>query len=136
MATSLLKVIPLGLAMVAVYLVWTAATDVGGGRIICEAPVVVEVLNGCGISGIADDVAGFLSDKDFDVMFVGNAGDFGYRETVVVDRSGDRSKALEVARVLGRKPVVYQVNSSSFVDVTVIVGTDLPRGIPPAETAR
>jgi hypothetical protein len=136
MVTAPVRVIPIILILLAVYLAWTAVAQMERAGLICEAPVVVEVLNGCGTRGVADGVGGFLSDRSFDVMFVGNADDFGYCETVVVDRCGDRSKALEVATVLGRRPVVYQVSSSSFVDVTVIVGEDLAGVDLPAEFGR
>jgi hypothetical protein len=117
--------------MLGVYLVWMAAARMEEAGATCEAPVVVEVLNGCGVGGIAEDIGGLLSEHGCDIMFVGNADDFEYRETVVVDRSGDRSKAVDVAHVLGEKPIVFQVSGSSFVDVTVIIGDDLGAA-PPA----
>lgn len=90
----------------------------------CEVPVIVEVLNGCGVSGVADRVASRLKDQGFDVMFVGNADDFRYEETLVVDRSGACSKAVTVARALGVGNVIQQVRGSFLVDVTVVVGSD------------
>jgi hypothetical protein len=90
-----------------------------------EAAVVVEVRNGCGVSGLGERVAGYLRDGGFDVIFVGNAEDFEYAETMVVDRSGERAKAREVARHLGGIPVVQQISSGTFVDVTVVIGRDL-----------
>jgi hypothetical protein len=91
----------------------------------CELPVVVEVLNGCGRVGIADKVACHLRDLGFDVMHVGNADDFCYPQTMVVDRTGDLAKARAVTDALGRIPVVHQVTSTFFVDVTVVVGEDI-----------
>ena len=41
-----------------------------------------------------EKVAAGLKGEDFDVMFVGNADDFNYKETLIVDRSGACSKAL------------------------------------------
>ncbi len=89
-----------------------------------EVAVVVEVRNGCGVSGLGDRVAGYLRDRGFDVIFVGNAEDFEFAESMVVDRAGERAKALEVASYLGGIPVVQQVSSGTFVDVTVILGQD------------
>jgi hypothetical protein len=126
----LLKTALLGLAILAVYLVWVAGTRIETAGVICETPVVVEVLNGCGVNGLAEDVGWLLSENGCDIMFIGNADDFQYDESVVVDRSGDRSKAIEVARVLGGKPVVCQVSGSCFVDVTVVVGNDLAEILP------
>lgn len=121
----MLKMALLGLAILVVYLVWVVGARIESAGVICETPIVVEVLNGCGVGGLAEDIGELLGEHGCDVMFIGNADDFRYEESVVVDRSGDRSKAVEVARVLGEKPVVRQVSGSSFVDVTVVVGNDL-----------
>jgi hypothetical protein len=92
-----------------------------------EAGVVVEVRNGCGAGGLGDDVARYLRDKGFDVIFVGNAEDFEFEETMVVDRCGDPAKAREVARALGDVEVVRQVSSAALADVTVVVGRDFEK---------
>ena len=89
-----------------------------------EAVIVVEVRNGCGVSGLGDRVASFLRDRGFDVIIVGNAEDFKFAETMVVDRSGEWTKAREVARALGGIPVVQQISSGTLADATVIVGRD------------
>ena len=89
-----------------------------------EAVIVVEVRNGCGASGLGDRVAAYLKDRGFDVMFVGNADDFDFGETIVVDRSGEWTKAREVARALGGVPVVQQISGGTFVDATVVLGQD------------
>jgi hypothetical protein len=90
-----------------------------------EGSAVVEVLNGCGSRGIADRVCELLIARGFDVMFVGNADDFLYDRTLVVDRVGDRSKATAVAEVLGASAVISQQNSASFVETTVVLGKDM-----------
>ena len=115
----------LGLAGIVVYWAWIGVSQMEWAGHGCEVPVVVEVRNGCGVRGIAEEVREFLSDRGFDVMFVGNADDFSHDETLVVDRSGDRSKVLAVAAALGASGVIYQVSSAFFVDVTVVVGSDL-----------
>jgi hypothetical protein len=125
MTWALIKVVGLALAMMVVYFALAAFVGSGDRACVCEVPVVVEVLNGCGVGGIAQDVGEILIDRGFDVMFVSNADDFDYGETLVVDRSGDRSKALAVASALPGSTVIYQVSSSFFVDVTVVIGQDL-----------
>jgi hypothetical protein len=119
------KAILLFVAVFAGYMIWTAAVQPGGTGQVCEIPVVIEVLNGCGHPGIAERVSEMLRDHGFDVMFIGNADDFDHVSTLVVDRSGDRSKALAVARVLDGASVIYQTSSSTFVDATVIIGSGL-----------
>jgi hypothetical protein len=125
MTWDLVRAILLGLALIAVYFVWVTLSQIGEADPVCEAAVVVEVLNGCGVGGLADEVGDFLRDNGFDVMLLGNADDFTYSETLVVDRSGDRSKAFSVADALGSVQVIQQVSEASFVDATVIIGSDL-----------
>ena len=122
-----IKAIAVFLGIGVVYLALGIAVELGEDSPTCEVPVIVEVLNGCGIRGIAEDVAQRLRNRGFDVMFVGNADDFGFKETLVVDRSGARDKAFTVAAALGVSGVIRQVRSSFFVDVTVVVGGDMPR---------
>ena len=86
--------------------------------------VLVEVLNGCGARGIAGVVAEDLRIRGFDVVRIGNAGDFGYPVTVVVDRSGSEDKARQVAQAMGCSHIVRQEASDAFLDVTVILGND------------
>jgi hypothetical protein len=125
MTGARMKVIMLCLALLAGYLAWAAMSRTGRAGRVCEVPVIVEVLNGCGLPGIADRVAERLRDGGFDVMFIGNADDFNYASTLVVDRSGDRSKALAVACAVGDASVICQMSSAAFVDATVVIGADL-----------
>ena len=128
MTWALVKALMLGLAIIVVYFAWTTLSQTVSQGSVCEVPIVVEVLNGCGVGGIAREIGEVLIDQGCDVMFVGNADDFDHRETLVVDRSGDRSKAHTVASVLPGSGVIYQVSSAFFVDVTVVVGSDLAGG--------
>ncbi len=129
MRVLVLKVVFLFLCAGALYI----AVSTGLGREDddpeCEVPIIVEVLNGCGVSGVADKVAAGLKGEDFDVMFVGNADDFNYKETLSVDRSGACSKAIAVARALEVENVIQQVRESFFVDVSVVVGSDMAESL-------
>jgi hypothetical protein len=118
------RVLLVGIGCMLVYLISVALTQLEPANRPCEVTVVVEVLNGCGVHGLADRVGTYLRDRGLDVMYTGNADDFCYDQTLVVNRSGDRSKALVVAEVLGRGMVLDQVSSAFFVDATVIVGSD------------
>ena len=86
--------------------------------------VLVEVLNGCGARGIARVVAEDLRARGFDVVSIGNAKDFHYPVTIVIDRSGSKAKALRVAYSLGCSHVIRQVATDALLDVTVILGDD------------
>lgn len=84
----------------------------------------VEVLNGCGVSGIAAQTHEYLREFGFDVVNVENARAFDYLETVVIDRGGDVRIARRVARILGTGNVIRQVRPDLMLQVTVILGSD------------
>ncbi|MFC1540149.1 LytR C-terminal domain-containing protein [Gemmatimonadota bacterium] len=84
----------------------------------------VEVLNGCGVSGIAATCHEYLKQFGFDVVNVENAQAFDYTETIVIDRGGDEQVARRLARVLGTGNVIRQVRPDLILQVTVILGAD------------
>lgn len=88
--------------------------------------IQIEVLNGCGVSGLADRVTYFLRDKGFDVVNKGNYIQFDIEKTMVIDRIGNQANAKEVARELGVNPnsIITQINEDYFLDVSVILGSD------------
>lgn len=88
--------------------------------------IQVEVLNGCGVSGLADRFTDFLRDKGFDVVNKGNYIQFDIEKTIVIDRLGNLSNAKEVAKSLGvnQNSVMTQINEDYFLDVSVILGAD------------
>ena len=90
----------------------------------------VEVLNGCGISGAAGIMAGFLRDRSFDVKNSRNADSWNYPKTLVIARSSDTKIAEQIARALGTDGFVILKNNQDLYDVTVIVGNDLSARIP------
>jgi len=103
---------------------YETALVIDAGGLSNESTVVVEVLNGCGRKGIGERASEVLIERGFDVMFLGNADDFLYEETLVIDRVGDRSKAVAVAEALGVGRLISQQSTASYVEATVIVGKD------------
>ena len=84
--------------------------------------IKVEVLNGTKTTGLARRATRYLRDRGFDV--VGSGTNSEPRATTVVY---DRSSHPEWARLVGRAlnaPVVTRPDSSRYLDVTVILGTD------------
>jgi hypothetical protein len=100
--------------------------------------VRVQVLNGCGVSGVAGVLREYLMRYQVDIRETGNTR-LGMPETVVMDRVGDRKKAEAVARLIGvdENHVIQQINKSLIdIDVTVIIGKDYRarfKGILPLE---
>jgi hypothetical protein len=90
--------------------------------------VRIEVLNGAGRAGIAREATERLRDGGFDVVYFGNAREFGRDSSVVIDRVGKDAAARAVAAALGIATVQSSPDSTLLLEVTVILGTDWPPG--------
>ena len=84
----------------------------------------IEILNGCGVSGIAARAHEFLRERGFDVVNVENARGFDYEETLVIDRGGDIRVARALAQALGTENIIRQVRPDLVLQATVILGRD------------
>ena len=97
-------------------------------------PVQVEVLNGCGVPGIAKQIMSLLQARGFDVVKVGNYDSYNINETMVIDRrSRNKVNAIKVANVLGVNPehgVAPFLNPDLMLDVTVVIGHDYKKLTP------
>ncbi len=91
--------------------------------------IKIEVLNGCGVNGLARTVGTRLRELGFDVMTLENADSFGYPESIVIDRIGNPGEADRVAEALGIANRIQQIVPDPFriEGVTVIVGKDYRR---------
>ncbi len=91
------------------------------------APIVqLEVLNGCGISGVAEKITDYLRNNNFDVVQTGNYISFDVDKTMVIDRTGNKANAIKVADALGvdHKNIIEQINNDYILDVSLIIGKD------------
>lgn len=88
--------------------------------------IQAEVLNGCGIAGLAERFTDYLRNNKIDVVSMGNFNSFDVPETIVIDRSGNVANAKKVAEILGikRKNVIQEIDENLFLDVSVIIGRD------------
>lgn len=88
--------------------------------------IQVEVRNGCGVPGLAEDMTHFLRQQGFDVVEVGNYHTFDQERTIVVDRVGDLASAQKVAAALGlaEDRVVQEIRQDYFLDASVVIGKD------------
>ena len=91
-----------------------------------SAIVQVEVLNGCGVTGIADKVTSYMRRNNFDVVQVGNYISYEMDKSLVIDRAGNKANAEKVAEALGidKKNIVQQINSDYFLDCSIVIGRD------------
>lgn len=87
----------------------------------------LEVLNGCGVPGIGENVAGAIDMNSFEVVSSANADNFEYPETIIIIYSEDADtvaaaeklqKELEVGRIESH-PQTHDIS-----DITVIIGKD------------
>lgn len=93
--------------------------------------VSVEVLNGTGAKGAAARVSDRLRDMGFDVKTFGNARDFGYERSILLDRSGRAGAARTIADSLGGLPIHRDLEPELYLDATLILGPDWERLLAP-----
>ena len=99
----------------------------------------VEVRNGVGVRGVAEQMRTYLRSKGYDVVAVGNHPSFDVEQTIVVDRIGNPAIAQQVAASLGLPPerIQQDVRSEFHLDASVILGKDygiIPPFTVPQET--
>ena len=86
----------------------------------------VEVLNGCGVSGVANKFTDHLRASGFDVVKTDNYESFNVLRTVVIDRRGNLDNAIRVAEAMGldEERVLQEVHEAYLIDATIILGKD------------
>jgi hypothetical protein len=95
------------------------------------ARVRVEVLNAAGQAGLARLATGTLRDHGFDVVHYGNAS--AADSSIVLHRAGNPGAAHAVARAIGVRRVESRPDTTLYLDVSVILGSDWQPPTPPAE---
>ena len=92
----------------------------------------IEVLNGCGVSGVAEKLTDSLRAKGFDVVRLGNYRTFEIANTILIDRNANIVNAEKVAMAVGlnSESIIQQVNPEYLLDVTFILGKDYKKLIP------
>jgi hypothetical protein len=88
--------------------------------------IQVDVLNGCGVSGIAIKFTEYLRARGFDVLEMGNYKSFEVEVSIVIDRVGNQMNAKKVAYALGisEKNIVQQISNDSYLDCSIVIGKD------------
>ena len=90
------------------------------------ATIRVEILNGCGVSGLAALFKEIVHQKTFDVLNTENAAHFQYENTLIIARTDNTEAAYKLAEELGipRERVRIDKDASLLVDITMIIGHD------------
>jgi len=88
--------------------------------------IQIEVLNGCGLPGIASRFTNNLRKSGFDVVDSGNFERFDVEHSFIIDRSGNSENARRVARALGipDNRIIREVSPHFFLDASVVIGAD------------
>ena len=110
---------------------WLSGRPLGIGdvRAPADTRIRVEVINTTPARGLARRATMHLRDRGFDVVETGTQSKT-LDSTLVLDRSGHPEWARLVARALGGARVEARLDSSRYLDVTVLLGTSWR---PPAE---
>ena len=96
-------------------------------------PLQVEVLNGCGVPGLAHQFTDYLRRNNVDVVRTGNYEEeeygrpnFNVDRSVIIDRRGSERNAIRIAEILGldNSRVIQQVNEAYLIDATIVLGRD------------
>ncbi|WP_138431715.1 LytR C-terminal domain-containing protein [Fodinibius saliphilus] len=88
--------------------------------------IQLEVLNGCGVAGLANNFTSTLRKNGFDVVETGNFKNFDMQHTVVIARNFDSENAHRVADALGIAPenIFIEASEDYYLDATVVIGSD------------
>jgi len=91
-----------------------------------QAIVQINVLNGCGVSGVGNTMTKFCRTAGYDVVEVGNYKSFDIAESMVIDRIGKPDDAKRLAAQLGIAPknIVQQFSNDHLVTASVVIGKD------------
>ena len=106
------------------------ATHISYVQIADEPRVRVEVLNGNGLIGTTQPVSALLVDAGFRIVVTDNADRSDYPTSLIIAQGRDfQQAALSAHEVLGMGEVSVEIRQpSGVVDLTIIVGRDLPAG--------
>jgi hypothetical protein len=88
--------------------------------------IQLEVLNGCGVPGLATNYTSTLRSYGFDVVETGNFDHFNMEKSVVIARTHQTENAHRVARALGieEQNVLLEASEEFYLDVTLVLGAD------------
>lgn len=88
--------------------------------------IQLEVLNGCGIPGIATRFTDRLREYGFDVVESGNFDHFNVDKSFIISRSGQMENAKRVAGAIGisEQYIIREASPDFYLDVTIVIGSD------------
>jgi polyisoprenyl-teichoic acid--peptidoglycan teichoic acid transferase len=92
-----------------------------------KSQIQVEVLNGSGITGVANDLAQKLRNEGYNVILVGNADHHNYDISQVISRVEDMDAAKDIAILVVNAQLLKEEVPDNDAHVTVIIGKNYKR---------
>jgi hypothetical protein len=91
--------------------------------------IQMEVLNGAGVSGLANRFTSSLRTFGFDVVETGNFDHFNVPNTLIISRSGQMENARRVAQALGiqEQYILREEAPEFYLDITLVIGADFEK---------
>lgn len=88
--------------------------------------IQLEILNGHGKPGLAQDFTRALRKNGFDVVETGNFKNFDMENTVLIARTINDENAQRVAEAIGIHPkyVFTEASEDFYLDATIVIGSD------------
>lgn len=88
--------------------------------------IQLEVLNGCGVPGIANLFTSTLREYGFDVVETGNFDNYDMTESIILSRNGNMENARKVAQALGipSERILIEQSPEFYLDATLVIGSD------------
>lgn len=88
--------------------------------------VQVEILNGCGVDGLAERLTRYLRKYDIDVVSRGNYRHFEVPASRIVDRVNNAERIDPLGKLLGiaSNKIVVEENVNLQLDATIVLGLD------------
>lgn len=103
----------------------SASIDNAIAKSTAQEVIQVNILNACGVSGLASKAKEYLRARGFDVVEIGNSDEL-IQNSMIIDRLGDAQSAKQVAYALGIQDslVVSRIDSNVFLRATIMIGSD------------
>jgi len=95
-----------------------------GIKIEKEETIRVMILNGCGVPGVAGEVANKLINTGYQVVGTKNADNFSYEETQILVYNKDDDAAESIKDVLKAGVIIDRAITQEVADIVIVVGKD------------
>ena len=96
-----------------------------------EKNVQIEILNGCGVNGIAKVFQSYLREHGFDVVNTENYVEeskirWDLPDLKIIDHTGDVEQAEELARILHipANRIISEDDPNAIYDLSIVIGRD------------